>query len=85
VIDFLLQFDIFSLCETFVDNDTLEYSAFKDYDMYVSKATVLSLRCRKSGGVIAFVKKYLKALVERVFVKYDHMVVLKIDVFVWFG
>jgi hypothetical protein len=47
--------------------------------MYVSKATVLSLRCRKSGGLIVFVRKYLKALVERVLVKYDHMVVLKIN------
>ena len=43
VTDVLQSFDIFSLNETFVDNEKYEYGAYKDYDVYVAKAVKLTI------------------------------------------
>lgn len=76
--DFLLNFDIFSLNETFVDFERT-YTSFVDYDVYLSKATRLTQRARKSGGVLVFVRKYLQTFVRRLDVKYNNVVVLELD------
>jgi len=79
VTDVLQSFDIFSLNETFVDNEKYEYGAYKDYDVHVAKAVKLSEGARKSGGVLVFVRKVFAEFVKRINVKYEHTVVLEID------
>lgn len=75
----LKNFDIFTLSETFVDDDKLSYMHFKEYDVFCSKAIKLSHCGRKSGGVLVFVKKSFSEFVERVEVSYDHTIVLKLN------
>lgn len=54
------------------------YTAFKDYDVYLSKATKLSRLGRKSGGVLVFVRNNIAHLIKQIDVKYDHMIVLEL-------
>ena len=77
MVDCLLRFDIFSLNETFINFDNREYPAFKEYDVYVSKAQRAHVRC--SGGVMVFVNKRLSQFVKRIESKYAHTVVLEIN------
>jgi len=79
VVSTLLTFDIFALNETFVYSDTLVYSRFSEYDVYVARAVKLSQHGRHSGGVLVFVRKTLFDLVRKIEIKYDHMIVLEID------
>lgn len=65
--------------ETFVYLDTLTYSAFSAYDVYVSKAVKLSQQGRYSGGVMVFVRKELVDYVRKIDCMYENVIVLEID------
>ena len=63
-IEYILNFDIVTLAETFVDK--VETNAFANYDIYFKKSIKLTRKGRPSGGVICLVKKILKPYVKEI-------------------
>ena len=78
LMNYLLKFDIVCLVETFVEY--LENDYLKRYfEVYLAKAHKLSLRGRRSGGVICLVSRHISKWIKQVNCNFENIIALKID------
>ena len=70
-------FDIVCLGETFLDY--LKAETFPEHFVFVKPAVKLSLMGRRSGGIIALVRKQLTTVVENIEVDFDNILLLKLS------
>ena len=71
---YVKSFDIFCALETFT-RENFDFSIhFNDFDIFQSPAIKLSKFGRVSGGIVVFLKKWLRDYITRVDCTYDHMV-----------
>ena len=70
-------FDIVCLGETFLDY--LNAETFPEHFVFVKSAVKLSHMGRRSGGVIALVRKQLTTVVENIEVDFDNILLLKLS------
>lgn len=74
---YLDKFTFACLTETFVDY--LADDIFQNFDTFVSPAKKLSIRGRRSGGVICLVKKQFSEFFCHVSCNYDNVVVFRVN------
>ena len=76
--NYLLEFHFVCLVETFVEY--LENDYLKRYfRVFLAKAHKLSVRGRRSGGVICLVSHHISKWVSQVNSNFENIIVLKID------
>ena len=77
-LNYLANFDICCLVETFTSCDFDFGNHFSEYNVFHSAALKLSHRGRRSGGILILVKKVLQYEVTHISCSKDNMLILKV-------
>ena len=76
-LDYVTSFDVCCLLETFTSEE-FDFSVhFSDYHVFHSPALKLSLRGRRSGGILVLVKKTVTCQVSQINCDKDNMIILR--------
>ena len=78
IINYLSQFDIFCLSETFVKHEQ-KYDSFPDHEVFIAKATRLSKHGRSSGGSMIFIRNKFSKDLKYVKTNYENICILQMS------
>ena len=79
-LEFIENFDIISLQETFMEKNIIPNDLFTSFiKPFFSPASKLSYQGRCSGGVIVLVKKYLERYVSKIITNHPNCILIKLS------